>query len=122
MLYIVTSAIVGTMIEVVQQCRSLDGWQPVTVHSKTRKGVVYTVFVNPWSDSSENICQCEGYTFGGKCWHQEEASSHICGWHELVGIDQTDEQRERQICPECGGSTMYVLENLADRKMGERNT
>jgi hypothetical protein len=103
-------------IEYFQQCRSLDGWQPIKVHSSSRD-LLYTVFVNPWSNSEENICQCEAYMFRGKCKHQEEASMHICGWHELDGIAQTHEQKQYQVCPSCGGPTMFVLENnVRDKK------
>lgn len=100
-------------IEAFQQCRSLNGWQPIKIRSHTRVDRVYTVFVNPWSGFEENICQCEGYMFQGKCRHQAEASDHICGWHELDdGPNQTDEQQTHQVCPSCGGPTMYVLENI----------
>lgn len=95
----------------VQQCRSLDGWVPVEVESRTQPDVRYIVQTNPWGESSENICQCKGYTYRGTCAHQSIAANEICGWHELWAREKQDEeQRKSMTCPRCKGPSQWVME------------
>jgi hypothetical protein len=99
-----------------QQCRSLDGWVPIEVGSRSQPGVTYVVLVNPWSDHSENICECKGYSFNGKCAHQKIASQKVCGWTE-IGVrakTQTENQKRLMECPACGGRTMWAFKMLEE--------
>lgn len=101
----------------IQECRTIDGWQPVEVPSHSEPHKKYLVMVNPWGETSEDICECEGYTYRGHCSHQEEATQKLCLWSGAPGeseIEQTDEQREHKICPQCGESTKYALEWIND--------
>lgn len=99
------------MIIPVQQCRSLDGWVPVEVPSRSEPDVRHVVLVNPWGDESESICQCKGYNYRGKCAHQQKAFDSICGWHQLEGPEkQRSWEEEEMICARCGGATMWTME------------
>lgn len=99
----------------VQQCRSLDGWQPIRVASSSGDGH-YTVLVNPWGEVEEYVCECRGYSYRGKCRHQQQAADKICGWSDvdrdgnLSERAQTTDQYAKRVCPQCGGPTMIVAE------------
>lgn len=99
-----------------QQCRSLDGWVPVEVGSRSTPGTTYVVLVNPWGEKDENICDCPGYEYRGECAHQKIAQQMICGWDEL-GVrakQQSEAQRKLMTCPNCGGRTMWVFRTLEE--------
>lgn len=65
-------------------------------------------------------CTCPPYKYGKRtvnfggdyypelCKHIQQAEEERCGWHELLGNSQTKQQRERMICPDCGGETDWV--------------
>lgn len=98
-----------------QQCRSLDGWVPIEVGSRSMPGEKYVVLVNPWGEVEENICECEGYRFRGECAHQKIAQQKVCGWSE-IGIraeQQTEAQGRQMACPRCGGRTMWAFVPLS---------
>jgi hypothetical protein len=99
-----------------QQCRTLAGWVPVQVPSRSDQDKSYTVLVNPWGEVDENICECEGYHYRGKCSHQEHAKRLICGWDELSprARQQTPHQRRAMECPMCGGQTMWQFRPLEE--------
>lgn len=88
---------------------SAFGWQPVEVPSSDGLHT-YVVLVNPWGNPSENVCHCEGYTFRGKCRHQEAAIEKVCGWTELKHDAQDDVQRRHKLCPVCGNPTKFEVE------------
>lgn len=94
-----------------QMCRSKEGWAPVNVPSSSEVGKSYLVFVNPWGNVRENICECQGYLWRFKCSHQQKASEMVCGWMEGESLEvQDDEQKKKRICPACGGPTKYEVE------------
>lgn len=98
-----------------QQCRSLEGWHPIAVPSSTDPDQIYTVLVNPWGTAAESICECKGYTFGGKCKHQRHALKDICGWSEIYNPErQTPEQRVGMVCPCCLSPTSWEMEVVED--------
>lgn len=112
------------IIAAVQQCRSLDGWQVVSIASHSGDGY-YVVHANPWGEVSAYVCECKGYLYRGECRHQEAAAEHICGWSEIVDnsyteLMQTEPQKSRGICPQCGGRTMWVMELVYAEEAEER--
>jgi hypothetical protein len=93
-----------------QTCRSNEGWQPVTIDSKTDPDKKYVVLVNPWGDSREHICDCEGYHYRGFCSHQERADAEVCRWKDTgLREAQTPVQQAGLVCPRCGGPTKVEL-------------
>lgn len=100
----------------VQECRSLMGWQAITVPSSSDKNKSYVVLCNPWGDVSEYVCQCRGYTHAGHCRHQKTAHARICGWREVADghytlrYKQTPEDEAGLICPKCKGPTRWAME------------
>lgn len=100
-----------------QICASADGWVPVLVPSKSQK-LDYRVMVSPWDNYKENICECAGYSYQGHCYHQELAQTMLCRWSARTGPEeQTDDQRDHEVCPRCGGPSVwrfYVQEGEAN--------
>ena len=93
-------------MKIIHQCNSTVGWQPVRIDSTSEAGRVYTVHVNPWGHTAENICECNAYIYRGRCKHQDMAAQRLCGWHEVVGPEEIPpENRRLGICPRCGGAT-----------------
>lgn len=105
-----------TTIAAYQQCRSLDGWVPIEVGSRSKPGVTYVVLVNPWGEIAENICECEGYEFRGECAHQKIAHQKVCRWMEIAprAKTQTETQRKLMVCPACDGKTMWAFKPLEE--------
>lgn len=100
------------MQRVIQECRQLDGWQEIEVPSSTSEVIYYLVTLPPWDRTEEEaVCECPGYEFRGRCRHQREALAMVCNWSELDSVAQTDDERMRQICPECKGPTQVVVMN-----------
>lgn len=99
-----------------QQCRTLDGWVPIAVGSRSMPGEIYIVLVNPWGEVAENICECAGYEYRGECAHQQIARQKVCGWRDIDARakQQTDAQRKLMVCPGCGGKTMWAFKPLED--------
>lgn len=94
-----------------QICRSNDGWVPVKVNSSSDPSRIYRVYVNPWGQEHENICECRGYVYTGHCKHQAMAAELICGWSELDCEEvQNDFERHARQCPRCGGPTKIEVE------------
>lgn len=100
-----------------QVCRSTEGWSPVSVPSNSEPGTTYLVFVNPWGNVNENICECKGYLYRFRCSHQQEASDRLCGWIEgrpvgknALVVEQTPHERKKKRCPMCAGPTKYEVE------------
>lgn len=92
-------------MKIIHQCMTTVGWQPVRVSSSTGEAA-YTVHVNPWGLTHENICECKGYMYAGKCRHQASAAAKLCGWHELIGPEtQIPQYRRDARCPRCEGPT-----------------
>lgn len=84
------------------------------------------VHANPWGEVSAYVCECKGYVHRGTCRHQQEAYDHLCDWTEVrdgryTELMQTDEQKLRGICPQCGGPTMWVMELLLSGEQEERD-
>lgn len=102
-------------IKPYQICRTSEGWIPVTVPSSSNTGT-YMVLVAPWGHPRENICECPGYVFTGKCYHQEDAMDQVCGWTELQEGEykQNKEQRANMVCPRCQGETLWRMEVVED--------
>lgn len=73
----------------------------------------YTVYLLISIDPEAWQCTCPsfGYQKGldkmGYCKHIREHIAQRCTWHELTGVHQTEEQRNNNICPECGGRTVW---------------
>lgn len=99
-----------------QQCRSLDGWVPVEVGSRSMPGIQYVVLVNPWGEVAESICECAGYEYRGECAHQKIAHQKVCGWseHGVRAQQQTEAQHKLMVCPACGGKTMWAFKPLEE--------
>ena len=103
----------------MQQCASIDGPKTVEVPSGDGEDT-YTVS-GLFHERIYPRCTCPAYRFGKRvvrfgdrwypevCNHITEAEGSVCGWHEQTGEAQTPEQRERHICPRCGGPTVGVL-------------
>lgn len=81
----------------------------------------YKVLVPPWDHDErdyrgklvEVICECESYLRRGYCRHQEEAQGMACDWTEgRPDIAQSREERENHICPNCGGPTRTIIEDV----------
>ena len=73
------------------------------------------------SERSYPQCNCPAYRFGKRvvnfggvmypeyCKHIDEAEKELVCWHELWGSEvQSDEEREKMICPKCKGETEWV--------------
>lgn len=101
-----------------QACRTTEGWVPIEIPSSSDPNVMYTILVCPWENPAENLCECPGYMFQGRCKHQAMAQMQVCGWTELQvkppkmepAFVQNEAQRKNKICPRCGGPTMWRME------------
>ena len=103
-------------IHPMQQCRSSRN------HSVSMKGSETTPYTVMSGD--ENVpahCTCKSFKYHGKGsydFHGESIASpckHIlklwkerCGWHQLSGVAQTEQQRLDMECPRCGRLTEWV--------------
>lgn len=98
-------------IKSVQECMD-DGYMTIVqVHSASEPGKSYQVVVQSPLDTSDAICECEGYKFRGHCRHQEAALRNLCRWTEVDGPEvQTKQQRRDKICPRCFGTTEWSME------------
>lgn len=95
----------------VQECRSLEGWHPIQIPSQSDPNRSYTVLANAFVPPHTWVCQCKGFSYRGKCNHQQLAVSEFCGWHETDGkFTQTEQERKEKICPACGGPSKWVME------------
>ena len=100
-------------LKTIQYCTS-DGFMTlVKVPSHTTVGKFYEVLVQDINYPADNICECPGYTYRGRCVHQLDALNYLCMWDEIVGPEkQTQFQITNNICPRCGGET--ESETIAD--------
>lgn len=72
----------------------------------------YMVIVPPWDhETTEIICECEGYKHRGYCRHQSLAMELACDWVAFNGESQTPEEEENHVCPRCGGPTKTIIED-----------
>lgn len=104
----------------MQMCASINGPRTMGVPSDSDPLKTYTVS-GLFCERTWPKCTCPGYrfarkkvNFGGRmvpelCKHILKAQEMVCGWHQLTGKAQTEEQRKNHICPECGGPTVDVL-------------
>lgn len=102
----------------IQVCRSNDGWQPVKIASESEENLEYLVLVNPWGQPGENLCECPGYTFRGRCKHQSFAAAKVCRWAEnnpQYKVKQTEQDKETMTCPACDGQTKWEFEVVEDK-------
>lgn len=70
----------------------------------------YQVTISPESFVD---CTCPDYIYRRRnknefCKHILEVYNKVCGWHEQFGEHQTKKQKEKYICPRCGGKTRAV--------------
>lgn len=98
-----------TQIQTFQECRSVEGWQAVRIPSGS-SDEIYTVLVNPWGYDDEHVCECKGYTYNGKCYHQGKAAEKVCRWRDGDEPRQAEQQRAKMVCPKCGGATRWSFE------------
>lgn len=77
------------------------------VPSNSTPGVEYTI-EGVMRDGSIT-CSCPGFKFRGTCSHLEITETR-CGWDSESSPEaQTLEQKDKGICPRCGGPTESVL-------------
>src|SRR3954471_7851060 len=95
-------------MQVVQECKSIGGWQRVSVNSSDPDKAPYDVMVSPWA-VDDSLCGCLGYEYRGTCRHIRIAYDLLCLWEEGMDPKQTPEQRRQRICPRCGQSTRAVV-------------
>ena len=79
----------------------------VLVQSHTDRTKFYEVLVKDRLDPESVICCCDGYSFRNRCSHQIDALAQVCGWVEGEE-SQTDEERDKMLCPRCGDYTETV--------------
>ena len=87
----------------MQQCSSLDD-RHATV------GKYSLDYIGGSWDSWE--CTCKGFQYSKEpksCKHIDYHLKTRCTWHELTGRGQADEERNKNICPECGRETVWVM-------------
>jgi hypothetical protein len=96
-------------VSTFQECRSVEGWQAVVVSSDSQ-AESYTVLVNPWGFEAEAVCDCKGYKYTGHCKHQARANEKVCRWREGESPRQSEQQKEKMVCPRCGGATKWSFE------------
>lgn len=71
---------------------------------------LYTVVISP--DREDVVCTCPSYAYRDYCRHTEEALAKLCTWAEdESNVLQSAHERNRQICPICGGPTHVVLQD-----------
>ena len=98
---------------VFQECLSATGWQEIEVLSSDKTKAPYVVTIPPWDrgELTEVTCSCPSFLHRGWCRHQGAALKALCRWSELESsLEQSQEQRVKRICPECGGRTHIVVE------------
>jgi len=103
------------MLDIVymQMCTSIDGPMSKDVGGYLQAGL--------FSERDWPTCSCPAYkyskatiNFGGcmvkpECKHIKQAQESVCGWHQQYSSEiQNHEQKEKNICPRCGGSTVDV--------------
>lgn len=100
----------------VHHCESLQPYTLIDVPSQSNPRLTYEVqIVDPNDPPEDWICGCEGFRFRGTCAHQRLAARMRCGWDELEGPEaQTPDERDRDMCPRCGGVTWTTTEVLPD--------
>lgn len=78
----------------------------INVPSQSSDSYYEVIIINP-DDSSQNICECEGYVYRGHCSHQNEAMKYLCSWQE--GEEpQTPKERRLMLCPRCKSQTTWI--------------
>lgn len=98
-------------MRVVHSCDAVEAVRTVSfsveVPSASDPKKTYTISGTVLSGKIK--CSCPGYQFRGTCKHLK-VDVQQCGWQEVVGPEkQTQEQRDRCICPRCGGPTAESL-------------
>jgi hypothetical protein len=54
-------------------------------------------------------CSCAGYKYRRTCKHSRAVEESRCTWHSMYSDEsQTVEQEANQVCPVCGGPTIYA--------------
>lgn len=105
-------------LQPVQQCHTNDGWVPIRIPSSSHPGHEYTVWVVPWHDPEDYICECKGFFYNGFCYHQGIAADRLCAWKEIEHLDEDDplhqspEQKAAKRCPSCGEPTVWTMEDF----------
>lgn len=93
-------------MQTVQRCLATRRTARIMVPSRSAPDQEYAVEVVLLRGSVS--CTCPGFRFRGTCDHTNFAVDP-CGWCEGDAPRQSADQRERRICPRCGGMTVDAL-------------
>jgi len=91
----------------MQYCKSGHEFQSWKVKSSNGTKM-YEVCYRPYKPDVPFTCTCIGFRVRKDCKHIKEKWHEVCFWSELHFKQQTDEQAEQMICPECGGPTIWI--------------
>lgn len=96
----------------IQRCISTEPYFQQDIPSESQRNLVYEVR-SVWPDDTpmDYTCSCPAFKYKGACKHQKMAWADRCLWTEEDGDaeEQTDDQRERMVCPRCGNETVKDL-------------
>jgi hypothetical protein len=93
----------------IQRCESTEPFFVQQIPSESKPGWVYEVHsIFPLDDAEEYVCGCPAFRYRGYCKHQQMAWYDRCLWTEEEDghEEQTQEQKDKLICPRCGQKTL----------------
>lgn len=91
----------------MQQCERLE-----ETAAQVGKYTVSRAPIN-MGDPEDWECTCPSFKYqrglddNGYCKHIRKYMEERCTWHQMFGVAQTEEQQKAEVCPECGGPTVW---------------